>query len=95
MEKLPKEVFISIMSYLALDDNLECILVCKKWHDCIRDSNLYRSLKFVDGDQDKFIKAITFFTDQDNIGNTVKRLYLERIDVDSLGAFLLPSLFRV
>ncbi|KAI9475444.1 MAG: hypothetical protein EXX96DRAFT_573317 [Benjaminiella poitrasii] len=64
MERLPTEVFLQIITHLSLDDKLNCILVCSKWHNLITMANLYRSLDFCK--QDKLHQAITFFHTQED-----------------------------
>lgn len=48
--KLPKEIFISIISRLETRDDLTCICVSRYWHEIIRSNCLYQDLVFVSGD---------------------------------------------
>lgn len=67
MDKLPFETFIQVFSKLDLTCKLQCILVCKKWHDIISNTILYPNLDFSYGGYrkanqvDRFKKAFALF----------------------------------
>jgi hypothetical protein len=103
MDRLPKEIFIVIISTLPLQDKLNCIAVNNQWGQDIRRSCLYSKLVFKNRSQtlspDYYYQtAIHFFAvDGDNYNGerakTVRHLemYQQSLNVDRIVA--LPSLF--
>lgn len=90
MNKLPKEIFIQITSYLSTFDKLKCILVCKLWRHTLSLSNLYENIEFKR--VNTFQQASTLFTNGQDLGKRVNSLKITHLDL-YLKLQLLSELF--
>jgi hypothetical protein len=91
MNRIPAEVFISIMSYLPLSDKMECILVSRQWHEIIAASNLYEELSF--REYETFSQALGLFCRKAAFGESVRKLSLYILGfTEKADSLLLPLL---
>lgn len=84
MNKLPAEILIPIFSHLQKTDHLQCVHVCKQWHEIISNGFLYKTLKFKIADN--VYKAIDLFDRKRKFGELVEDLTIEdcRLDIYSI-----------
>lgn len=93
MNRLPVDIFLDITDRLSKKDKQRCIYVCKRWHQLIREHNLYRSIAFHCVPY-KFEKAFGFFNRNKGLGKQVETLELQEILVDGPSELPhLPKLF--
>lgn len=91
MEKLSTEVLIPIFSQLDINNKLECILVCKKWHNIITRNTLYKQLKFKN--IVTFNRAINLFNKKQEFGQLVEVLLIEKFELDIFSILFMPTKF--
>lgn len=79
MERLPKEPYLNIMSYLSVSEKMTCMRVCRRWQtDILNNVLFFGSLTFgvpewnKPTNFDKLRKAVTFY----NTHKTLKRQVL-------------------
>jgi hypothetical protein len=93
MNTLPNETFVAIISYLPLQDKLNCIHVCHRWFQIISNSTcLYGKLEFKET-LDKFHQAFALFDNEKATGRTTQHLEFCDFDLDVYSIFSLPKLF--
>jgi hypothetical protein len=90
MDRLPTEVFISIISHLPQRSKLNCIRVCKKWNEVITTYNLYNTLIFKQ--ERKLTQALSLFKRKDYIGYHVRHLHIVALNVDPESILSLATL---
>lgn len=70
MNRLPRETFLIITSFLDFETRFQFACVCKSWHSIISTHNLYETV-YIDRDHEK---PIIFFEKNKIFGSTVKSL---------------------
>lgn len=70
MDRLPRETFLIVTSYLDFETRFQFACVCKTWHTIISTHNLYETV-YIDRDLEK---PIDFFKKNKTFGSTVKSL---------------------
>lgn len=77
MERLPRETFLLICSYLDFESRFQFAYVCKGWHSIISNHNLYETVYF-DKDHNT---PIDFFANKKEFGSTVKSLQVNGVGI--------------
>lgn len=89
MNKLPKEVLISIIEYLEFIDKLTCLRVCKQLYEAIT-IDLYKVLEFYDLQQAQ--DAMAMFKTRGKLGHRTSNLTIDRLDLGKELVLCLPLL---
>ncbi|KAI8642988.1 hypothetical protein BD408DRAFT_431896 [Parasitella parasitica] len=90
MESLPKETFLMIQSYLEIHTKLECLVVCRKWHDWVKSDSLYSKLTF---DNEKRLERAIRFLYHQKCKHSVKEVAIRSIHLPVLLMTTLPDTF--
>jgi hypothetical protein len=90
MNRLPNETFVAIISYLSLQDKLNCIRV---WHRIISNSTCLNGKLEFNETLDKFHQAFALFDNEKATGRTAQHLEFCDFDLDVYSIFSLPKLF--
>jgi hypothetical protein len=77
MERLPRETFLLIASYLDFETRFQIAYVCKDWHSVISNHNLYETV-YIDRDHNG---PIDFFANNKTLGATVKSLQVNGVGI--------------
>lgn len=91
MDTLSTEVLIRIFSRLSVNDKLESILACRKWHIIITENILFKCLT-INKTRD-FSKAIDLFNKNQRFGRQVENLTIRDFKLDIFSILSLPGLF--
>lgn len=79
MDRLPAEIFEEITSHLSINNRLECIRVCKHWHEAISSFNLFDEITF----QRRQKKELALFNKEKDLGQQVHHLSVSHLDMYS------------
>lgn len=71
MERLPRETFLEIVSFLDFETRFQFAYTCKNWHEIISEYNLYETV-YIDKDDPQ--GPLLFFTKYKKLGKTVRSL---------------------
>ncbi|KAI9336470.1 hypothetical protein BD770DRAFT_401755 [Pilaira anomala] len=71
MERLPRETFLEIVSFLDFETRFQFAYTCKNWHEIISEYNLYETV-YIDKDDPQ--GPLFFFTKYKKLGKTVRSL---------------------
>lgn len=91
INKLPKEIFVSIILFLDKRNKFVCIYVCREWHSVISNTNLYNELVFRK-DANRSNKIIYLFQENEYMGKQVTQLELIACKLPSATLLQLPKL---
>ncbi|KAI9258691.1 hypothetical protein EDC94DRAFT_613196 [Helicostylum pulchrum] len=77
MERLPRETFLQIASFLDFETRFQFACACKSWHNIVSNYNLYETV-YIDKDHQA---PINFFHKHKELGNTVRSLQVNGIGI--------------
>lgn len=92
MKQLPKEIFLSVVSYLRTMDKLICIRVCRYWCEVIKASNLLITDLCFRRDINKLNKPFLTLYENEKLGHHTNELTLWDLNSDSFTVLTLPRL---
>ncbi|KAL9556564.1 hypothetical protein MBANPS3_001792, partial [Mucor bainieri] len=91
MDRLPREIFNHITSYLTYSEKRKLLLVCRYWHQMIKNGNLFNNFG-VKGHR-KFEAAALFFHDNAPHRKQVRNLRLTKPEADLDYVLAVPEQF--
>lgn len=77
MERLPRETFLQIASFLDFETRFQFACACKSWHNIVSNYNLYETV-YIDKDHQA---PINFFQKHKELGKTVRSLQVNGIGI--------------
>ncbi|CAO3607577.1 unnamed protein product [Mucor fragilis] len=91
MDRLPLEIYNQITSYLTFNEKRKLLLVCRYWHNMIKNGNLFSNFG-IKGDR-KFAAAALFFDENESHRKQVRSLRLTKPDADLEYVLTVPERF--
>ncbi|KAG1062940.1 hypothetical protein G6F42_027305 [Rhizopus arrhizus] len=91
MDRLPLEIYNQITSYLSFNEKRKLLLVCRYWHNTIKNDNLFNNFG-IKGHL-KFKAAALFFNENKLHRKQVRNLRLTKPEADLDYILAVPERF--